>query len=399
MHRITAVTLVLALAAGGCAGANPPLETSYPPMARQSPTGTADELRRLAGRLPHPRPRPGHPSRGLRRRLRRRRRQRGGGPARRPAGRVHQADLGIPRRRRLRRPGSRPAAPAAPQLGQTLAAIERTLRRRRRRGAGDLGHGDQLRREPRLDAGDREPGHPRLRGPPPRLGRGAADRRAPHPPGRRRHARGAWSAPGPARWATPSSCRRASSPPPSTSPATAAATSGARTRPTRWPRPPTTSPRPAGAAARPGGWRCGCRKASTTARPTSRTAARPPTGAPAASPGSTARPCPTTARWRSSPPPARRGPAFAIYENFFVIKSYNNATSYALGVGHLGDRIAGGGSDRRRLAARRARAVAHREDRAAGAADRPRLRDRQDRRRDRPGHHQPPSAPGRAPTA
>jgi len=42
-------------------------------------------------------------------------------------------------------------------------------------------------------------------------------------------------------------------------------------------------------------------------------------------------------------PAGARGPAFAIYTNFAVIKSYNNATSYALGVGHLGDRIAGGG--------------------------------------------------------
>ncbi|MCB1403452.1 MAG: lytic murein transglycosylase, partial [Rhodobacteraceae bacterium] len=29
---------------------------------------------------------------------------------------------------------------------------------------------------------------------------------------------------------------------------------------------------------------------------------------------------------------------------FFVIKEYNNATSYAMGIGHLGDRIAGGGA-------------------------------------------------------
>ena len=43
-------------------------------------------------------------------------------------------------------------------------------------------------------------------------------------------------------------------------------------------------------------------------------------------------------------PAGARGPAFAIYENFFVIKTYNNATSYAMGVGHLGDRIGGGGS-------------------------------------------------------
>ena len=42
-------------------------------------------------------------------------------------------------------------------------------------------------------------------------------------------------------------------------------------------------------------------------------------------------------------PAGTRGPAFAVYQNFFVIKRYNNATSYAMGVGHLGDRIAGGG--------------------------------------------------------
>ncbi|MBV7378210.1 lytic murein transglycosylase [Maritimibacter dapengensis] len=37
------------------------------------------------------------------------------------------------------------------------------------------------------------------------------------------------------------------------------------------------------------------------------------------------------------------GPAFMVFNNFNVIKRYNNATSYAIGVGHLGDRIAGGG--------------------------------------------------------
>ena len=43
-------------------------------------------------------------------------------------------------------------------------------------------------------------------------------------------------------------------------------------------------------------------------------------------------------------PAGARGPAFAIYQNFYVIKTYNNATSYAMGVGHLGDRIMGGGT-------------------------------------------------------
>ena len=42
-------------------------------------------------------------------------------------------------------------------------------------------------------------------------------------------------------------------------------------------------------------------------------------------------------------PAGSRGPVFAVYNNFYVIKRYNNATSYAIGVGHLGDRIAGGG--------------------------------------------------------
>jgi membrane-bound lytic murein transglycosylase B len=43
-------------------------------------------------------------------------------------------------------------------------------------------------------------------------------------------------------------------------------------------------------------------------------------------------------------PAGARGPVFAVYENFYVIRRYNNATSYAMGVGHLADRIAGGGA-------------------------------------------------------
>ena len=69
---------------------------------------------------------------------------------------------------------------------------------------------------------------------------------------------------------------------PSTSAATAGATSGRTTRPTRSPRPPTTSPSSGWSAASPGASRCGCRRASTTAAPTSRTSGRSPTGAPAA---------------------------------------------------------------------------------------------------------------------
>lgn len=42
-------------------------------------------------------------------------------------------------------------------------------------------------------------------------------------------------------------------------------------------------------------------------------------------------------------PAGAQGPAFAVYKNFRVIKRYNNATSYALAVGHLSDRIGGDG--------------------------------------------------------
>ncbi len=40
-------------------------------------------------------------------------------------------------------------------------------------------------------------------------------------------------------------------------------------------------------------------------------------------------------------PAGARGPVFVIFNNFRVIKRYNNATSYAIGVGHLADRING----------------------------------------------------------
>ncbi|MEW5421262.1 lytic murein transglycosylase [Amorphus sp. 3PC139-8] len=42
-------------------------------------------------------------------------------------------------------------------------------------------------------------------------------------------------------------------------------------------------------------------------------------------------------------PAGANGPAFLMLKNFEVIKRYNNATSYALAVGHLSDRIIGGG--------------------------------------------------------
>ncbi|MGB7285568.1 MAG: lytic murein transglycosylase [Salaquimonas sp.] len=42
-------------------------------------------------------------------------------------------------------------------------------------------------------------------------------------------------------------------------------------------------------------------------------------------------------------PGGTNGPAFLMMKNFYVIKRYNNADKYALAVGHLADRIAGGG--------------------------------------------------------
>ena len=41
-------------------------------------------------------------------------------------------------------------------------------------------------------------------------------------------------------------------------------------------------------------------------------------------------------------PAGAHGPVFAIFKNFNVIRRYNNATSYAMAVGHLGDKLAGG---------------------------------------------------------
>ncbi|QYK41003.1 MAG: lytic murein transglycosylase [Paracoccaceae bacterium] len=42
-------------------------------------------------------------------------------------------------------------------------------------------------------------------------------------------------------------------------------------------------------------------------------------------------------------PAGTTGPGFLLFRNFNVILRYNNAENYALGVGHLSDRLAGGG--------------------------------------------------------
>ena len=41
-------------------------------------------------------------------------------------------------------------------------------------------------------------------------------------------------------------------------------------------------------------------------------------------------------------PAGSRGPALLVFQNFRVIKRYNNADAYAIGVGHLADRLRGG---------------------------------------------------------
>jgi lytic murein transglycosylase len=41
-------------------------------------------------------------------------------------------------------------------------------------------------------------------------------------------------------------------------------------------------------------------------------------------------------------PAGRNGPAFLVTQNFYVIKEYNESDLYALFIGHVGDRIAGG---------------------------------------------------------
>ncbi len=45
-------------------------------------------------------------------------------------------------------------------------------------------------------------------------------------------------------------------------------------------------------------------------------------------------------------PAGASGPAFMVFRNFTVITRYNNAESYVIGVGHLSDRLLGGGKVR-----------------------------------------------------
>ena len=151
-----------------------------------------------------------------------------------------------------------------------------------------------------------------------------------------------WSAPGPARWGTPSSCRARTIATPSISTVTAAATSS-RPRPTRWPRPLTICAPPAGTAANRGASRCAYRLAFDYAL-----------SAPGNAKSAEFWLARGVSRTDVAPWPAReialqlllpagaRGPAFLVSRNFNAILRYNNATAYALAVGHLADRLSGG---------------------------------------------------------
>ena len=95
-------------------------------------------------------------------------------------------------------------------------------------------------------------------------------------------------------------------------------------------------------------------------------------------------------------PAGARGPAFLMLQNFRVIMKYNPAEAYALAIGHLADRLRGGGPfvqgwprEERALTMRRA-------SRTATTAGAPRLPDRRSRRPPRPAHpHRHPQFPGR----
>ena len=150
LHSIPLAALCVAVLAGdAAAGANPPLETSPPPLARAAPSPQPASFAAWRDGFRAPRARPGH-------------------RARRSSTPPSQASASTPRwcGSTAARPSSPsrsgststapprptaspPAAPSAPRLDPTLAAIERPLRRRRRGGAGDLGHGVELRRLPR----------------------------------------------------------------------------------------------------------------------------------------------------------------------------------------------------------------------------------------------------------
>ena len=68
-------------------------------------------------------------------------------------------------------------------------------------------------------------------------------------------------------------------------------------------------------------------------------------------------------------PAGAQGPAFLMVQNFQALMRYNPAEAYAIAIGHLADRLRGGGPFAQSLAAARAGAVARRAARASGEAE------------------------------
>ena len=348
LHKIpVATTLVVALGVGGCAGANRPFEKSAAPMARAEPAA-GGELRRMAEQLPRAGARRGHSSRGSSTR-----------PS--PAFGVNAEVVRLDgRQAEFTKPiweyldGAASPARDRDRAGRSARSSTTRSRRSRRRYGVD--------RQAVLAIWGMETNFGKNRGsmpvieslatlaydgPPPRLRRGAADRRAAHPAGRATsipaHMRGSWAGAMGHTQFMPTSYlsyavdftgdgRRDVW---SDDPTDALASTANYLKRSGWTLRPALGRR--GAAA--GGLQLRQR------RPVEHPAGRRLAGARGDADGrrAAARPRPAAI----IAPAGARGPAFAVYDNFFVIKNYNNATSYAMGVGHLGDRIMGGGPVRR----------------------------------------------------
>ena len=94
-------------------------------------------------------------------------------------------------------------------------------------------------------------------------------------------------------------------------------------------------------------------------------------------------------------PAGVQGPGFLMLQNFRVIMKYNPAEAYALAIGHLADRLRGGGPFVQELAALRTRAVARRAAGVAATAGAARLRRRRaGRPARRPDPRRDPRFPG-----
>ena len=196
--------------------------------------------------------------------------------------------------------------------------------------------------------------------------------------------RGACWAPGPARWARRSSCRRASSNMPSISTAGANATSG------------RNSADAIGSTAnylKEHGWKPGLPWGFEVTLPdgfalTAADSRKPAPFASFAKRGvkrADGKPLPDPGEGQLMILAGLNGPVFLVTSNFLVIKSYNNSTSYALAVALLGDEILGGEGVQRRLAGQGPPARGGGSQGFAEGADAARFRCRRYRRPSRRG--------------